>query len=49
MAGFAVGSLAGAWLLEQGLTLSTLVFIGGAFLIGAGLLSLGLRRRAIVS
>ncbi|MHA2076246.1 MAG: MFS transporter, partial [Candidatus Thorarchaeota archaeon] len=43
--GFAVGSSGGGWLLTQGLTLINLVFIGGVFLIIAGILSSGLRRR----
>lgn len=42
--GFAVGSSGGGWLLTQGLTLIDLVFIGGVFLIIAGILSGGLRR-----
>jgi MFS family permease len=42
--GFAVGSSGGGWLLTQGLTLIDLVFIGGIFLIIAGILSGGLRR-----
>ncbi|TET07494.1 MAG: MFS transporter [Candidatus Thorarchaeota archaeon] len=42
--GFAVGSSGGGWLLTQGLTLIDLVFIGGVFLIIAGILSGGLRQ-----
>ena len=42
--GFAVGSSGGGWLLTQGLSLIDLVFIGGVFLIIAGILSGGLRR-----
>jgi len=42
--GFAVGSSGGGWLLTQGLTLIELVFIGGVFLIIAGILSAGLRQ-----
>ena len=42
--GFAVGSSGGGWLLTQGFTLVDLVFIGGVFLIIAGILSGGLRR-----
>lgn len=42
--GFAFGSGGGGWLLTQGLTLIDLVFIGGVFLIIAGILSGGLRR-----
>ncbi|MHA2424214.1 MAG: MFS transporter [Candidatus Thorarchaeota archaeon] len=42
--GFAVGSSGGGWLLEQGLTLIDLVFVGGVFLILAGILSAGLRQ-----
>lgn len=41
--GFAVGSSGGGWLLTQGLSLTDLVFIGGVFLIIAGILSGGLR------
>jgi MFS family permease len=42
--GFAVGSSGGGWLLTQGFTLIDLVFIGGVFLIIAGILSSGLRQ-----
>lgn len=42
--GFAVGSSGGGWLLEQGLTLVDLVFMGGIFLIIGGILSVGLRQ-----
>jgi len=43
IAGFAVGSTGGGWLLAQGLTLIDLVIIGGVLLIIAGILSVGLR------
>ncbi|RDE13320.1 MAG: hypothetical protein C4K49_08755 [Candidatus Thorarchaeota archaeon] len=49
IAGFAVGSTAGAWLLSQGFILADLTLIGGVLLICAGLLSVGLHQRRFSS
>ncbi len=49
IAGFAMGSTAGAWLLSQGFFLTDLTPIGGLLLICAGLLSVGLHQRSSTS
>jgi MFS family permease len=49
IAGFAMGSTAGAWLLLQGFFLADLVIVGGVLLVCTGLLSVGLHQRTSTS